>query len=465
MADLSKLTDEELQALLQQTPAATPVAPQSAAPHAPQPGPPQPSATPSLEGVSDEELTRLQAQANPKPTYSGGILPFSVGPDGKGYFDSNAGIIGSLKRAFTLPGDVYSGKVDPNSEEGLSRSLEMAATVTPANPAIRAGDKLIPGVGKNMVPGKAPTAKALEEAADAGYDQLRNLGVDYSAKSVDQLARGLQANLERDGILAELAPKTHAILQKLQNPPDGAVASIMGLEAARRALRLAAKDFANPTEQLASSRLIDGLDGFIAKNDASSVVAGPAAAAARIAEEARGNYAAAQRSNRLAGIEDTAELRSAAANSGQNLDNSLRQRVVDVLVNPQKRAGFSEKELGQLEDVVRGTSTGNAARYVGNLFGGGGGMGAMVAGGIGGYMTGSPGFSLATAAVPATGYAAKQVANRITSGGLKAVDEATRARSPLAASVPSEVGSTAGQQAIIRAIILAEQARRRGEIQ
>ncbi len=87
----------------------------------------------------------------------------------------------------------------------------------------------------------------------------------------------------------------------------------------------------------------------------------------------------------------------------------------------------------------------------------------MFAGAAGGYMTGSPGLSLAAAAVPTTGFAAKKIANKITSGGLRAVDEATRARSPLAASGPAEVGGSSGQQAVIRAIILAEEARRRGE--
>jgi len=302
MADITKLTDEELKALLQQAPAAVPA----------QPGPPQPSAPagPNIQGLSDDDLARAAANAppSPKPTYSGGILPFSIGPDGKGQFDSNAGILGSLKRAFTLPGDVYAGRIDPKSEEGLARALEMGATLSPASPAMKA--RSLSGALKT-VPGKAPTAKALEEAADAGYDQLRNLGVDYSAKSVDELARGVQANLEKDGILAELAPKTHAIIQKLQNPPEGAVAPLAGLEAARRASRLAAKDFSNPTEQVAASRLIDDLDGFISRNDPRSVVAGPSAAASRIAEEARGNYAAAQRSDRLTGIGDTAELRSA----------------------------------------------------------------------------------------------------------------------------------------------------------
>lgn len=463
MADITKLTDAELQALLGQAPAT--------APSGAQPGPPQPSApaVPNIQGLSDEELARAAAQApsTPKPTYSGGVLPFSVGPDGKGYFDSNAGILGSLKRAVTLPGDVFSGKVDPNSDEGLSRALEMAATFSPANPAIRSGDKLIPGVTNNVQAGKpnVPTAKALGEAADAGYDQLRNLGVDYSSKSVVDLARGIQAGLERDGVLDMLAPKAFAILKGLQNAPADSVATITGLEAARRSLRLAAKDFTNPTEQLAAERIMGGLDDFIAKGDPGSVVAGPAAAASKIAGDARGNYAAAQRSNRLTGLQDTAELRASAANSGQNLDNSIRQRIVDVLVKPKESAGFIESELGQLEGIVRGSKTANAARYVGNLFGGGGGMGAMVTGAAGGYMTGSPGLSAAAIAVPATGYAAKQIANKITSSGLRAVDEATRARSPLAASVPGEVGSTAGQEAIIRAIILAEEARRRGEIQ
>jgi hypothetical protein len=42
--------------------------------------------------------------------YTGSVLPFSIGPDGKAQFDSNAGILGGIKRAFTYPADVAAGR-------------------------------------------------------------------------------------------------------------------------------------------------------------------------------------------------------------------------------------------------------------------------------------------------------------------------------------------------------------------
>ncbi len=51
------------------------------------------------------------------PEWSGSILPVSRDAQGNVQFDSNAGVLGALQRAVTLPGEVCSGEVDPMSEE------------------------------------------------------------------------------------------------------------------------------------------------------------------------------------------------------------------------------------------------------------------------------------------------------------------------------------------------------------
>lgn len=57
--------------------------------------------------------------------WSGSVLPFSRGEDGRVVFDSDVGLIGSIKRAL-LPKAVYPGKVDPMSEEGIAAANELA---------------------------------------------------------------------------------------------------------------------------------------------------------------------------------------------------------------------------------------------------------------------------------------------------------------------------------------------------
>jgi hypothetical protein len=39
----------------------------------------------------------------------------------------------------TLPGDVYKGKVDPESEEGFRRTFDLASIASPVSPAMGTG--------------------------------------------------------------------------------------------------------------------------------------------------------------------------------------------------------------------------------------------------------------------------------------------------------------------------------------
>lgn len=421
--------------------------------------------------LARRELERRRASPQPEqqPAYSGSILPLSRDAEGNVSFDSDAGIVGAIKRAITLPGDLMTGKTALRDSEGnisdevIGRSFEMGAVASPVNPAVRSGDRAIPGVGMAMRPEKVkpPTAQALHAAADEGYDSARNMGVDYKSDAVANVARALQADLEKDGILAELAPKSFAVLNKLTSPPEGSVAPFAGVEAARRAFRHAARDFNNPTDQEAARRIIDGLDEFVVGADPKSVVAGPASDVGRTIGEARGNYAAAKRSDKLTGIEEAAELRAAAANSGQNLDNSVRARIVSLLQKPKEAAGFTAAEKKQLEKVARGTVGRNATRAVGNLLGGGGGLGSVAAGAAGGTaggFAGGPIGAVVGAMIPAVGFGAKRASNALTSRALRQSDEATRMRSPLYEQLQRDAPMTAidpaKQAAVVRALLL-----------
>src|SRR6185437_7641069 len=94
--------------------------------------------------------------------------------------------------------------------------------------------------------------------------------------------------------------------------------------------------------------------------------------------DARGNYAAALRSERLSTAVEKAELQAGGANSGQNIDNATRQQIKSILNSPKSRRGYSGEELRQMQRIVQGTFAGDAARYIGNLLGGGGGLGTVV---------------------------------------------------------------------------------------
>lgn len=407
----------------------------------------------------------IQPKAEPKTVYSGAILPFSQDDQGNTSFDSNAGLVGTIKRALTLPGDVVSGKVDPRSQEGVGRAFELGTLATPIGAAARAGE----GVTLNSAraPVATPTAEELRTAGRAGYTAARDMGVDLAPNSVNQMARSVMGELEQDGLLSELAPATHSLLRRLaEEQPAGSVAPFGGLVAARQALNRVARQVdpvtRGPTQDAAAaSRAVRTIDGFLEAPPTGSVLAGPADAASAALREANANYGAAVRSNRLDDKIEVAELRAAAANSGRNIGNTLRQRVVDILANPKLRAGYSTEEIAALEEAAMGTPTRNAARIIGNALGGGGGIGSTfmgLAGAAGGAAAGGTGGAVLGAAAPLVGMAARSAENSMTRNAVERAAELVRQRSPLyqsaEAAAPIVQSLPAGPQAAVRGGLL-----------
>lgn len=413
-----------------------------------------------------KEMARRELQRRRQTVQQGMILPISKDASGNVSFDSDAGLLGTLKRTFMLPGEVMKGEVDPMSPEGLERAMEFATTVTPASAAMKGGERIIPGVKKALQKQDTtpPTAEALKAAAQEGYETARGMNVDYSAKAVQDLANDVQMNLEGDGVFAELAPKTFSLLKRLGNPPEGAVASISNVEAARRAFGNAAKDFSNPTEQMAAKRVVERLDKLMLEPDEASVVAGPAAEAGAIQKAARGNYAAAKRSDTITGLRADAELDAAVANSGANVDNRTRQRIKALLQSPKKRAGYSDDERAGLEEVAKGTLGQNLARAGGNALGGGGGLLAFLASAVGGgagMAAGSPALTALGLGLPMAGRGLKMASDAGTAKSLRMIDELIRKRSPLfeemVKGTPLEAIPAEKRAALVRALLLSGQ--------
>lgn len=395
--------------------------------------------TETIRDLIAKKFPEVAAPKEVQPNqYTGQILPISVDAEGKGHFDSNAGLLGMVKRAFMLPGDAMAGKVDPTSEEGIGRAAEFASVFSPMTPAVRAGEGMLAAPNLKKARVEPPSASQLKAAGDAGYEAARNMDVTYSSQAVADMAQQVRANLESRGIIPEVAPKTFAILDKLQSPPEGSVATISGVEAARRAFGHVGQDFSNLTDRGAGKFARGAVDDFLTRPPANGVLAGgerAAEKAARTIANARGNIAASKRSGSLTGIGETAELRAAAANSGANTGNAIRSRVASLVTNPKQLSGFTDAERAQLEAIVRGTLPQNITRAAGNLLGGGGGLGSAVSSAVTGtgaaVVSGNPVMAAAGLAAPVAGAVSKQVSNNLTRKALEAADAATRKRSPL----------------------------------
>ena len=406
----------------------------------------------SSEGVT---LEQLQAKTPPAPQaplnrgpnaipererYSGAILPISENESGGVDFDSNAGILGPIKRAIMLPGQVMRGEVDATSNEGRKQSLEAALMMSPMGAASRVGRSALNAQSAYRQPLKAvPTRKELKSATDLKYGEARAMGAEYTPQSISKWADETANALNSKGILPPNYPKVHNLLNAVKTPPkDAKSITLESVDAFYKELGRLGGD---PAEGGVASMVQRQLDDFHSSLSPSDLVAGTATPqkAAAVLKEARGNAAAGFRSDRVTGIEKTSARRTAAANSGMNADNNIRQRLTSFIESAKGSRGLSEIEENAIDDIIFGRPSKNAARYIGNLLGGGGGLGtAMLTGGsaVGGAAAfGTMGAMLA-AAPPVVGAIARQVANGMSRKELKALDDLLRSRSPLANQTP-----------------------------
>lgn len=353
-------------------------------------------------------------------------------------------IVSGAVSGATLPGDVMRGAASPDD---TGRVLDLATVATPVNPAVRAGDRMVPGVTAAMRP-KKPLVPSTEELAKAGGSDIQaavQSGLEVAPSAVTGHSRKVQQELFDAGISPIDAPATFAKLKALEDAPPGAIFTAAGLQSLRKSLQATAQNY-NPaaaTDQLAASRAIKGFDQFIPSLAEADVLAGTPAATQRLFERGRGNYAASQRSNDITGrldrantgIIERAEARTQATNSGRNLDNTIRQRVASVLERPKSISGLSDNEIAALEKVVEGSTTRNISREIGNLLGGGGGIGAtatgLISGGSAAIASQNPLWLAAGIVPPVIGTAARVTANSLAKRSLNKADELMRMRSPM----------------------------------
>lgn len=268
---------------------------------------------------------------------------------------------------------------------------------------------------------KTPTIPELKAASEAAYNSPEVLGLEIKPGTIRTYSDQTHMFLNSEGFDDIVAPKTFALLQRVQNFPPNATVTGQNLNSLRKTLGKLAGSV-DPTEKAAASIAIDRLDDFLPKVGAKDILKGDPTAAAAQLEEARGNYSAAKQSEKIDKKIVRAQLRADASNSGMNVENSIRQRMADVVINDREARGLKAPEIEQAKGIAEGTKFQNSLRFVGNALGGGGGLGAVV--------TGIPSGGVA----PAVGFGLKVLSNRMTLKQADRLSEAIRMRAPLASS-------------------------------
>jgi hypothetical protein len=287
----------------------------------------------------------------------------------------------------------------------------------------------------------APSIQELKTAAKADYDSPEVKGLVVKPDTIKNYGSTARADLNNQGFDENVAPKTFGILSKLDEIPAGATVTGDNFNSLRKMLGKAAGSI-EPAEKAAASMAIERLDNFIPSIPAGEVIAGDVSAAASKLETARGNYSAAKQSEKIDEKLVAAETRAAAANSGMNVANTIRQRMADVAINPKQQRGLRPEEIETAKSIAEGTRGQNVMRAAGNALGGGGGMGSVAAGFAGSVAAGPLG-----ALAPVAGFALKALGNKLTIRQAEKLSEAIRSRAPLASSAAKYNQAAANLQA------------------
>jgi hypothetical protein len=277
-----------------------------------------------------------------------------------------------------------------------------------------------------------PTISELKAAGRAGYQAPEIAAVQIKPSAVHGLAAQIENDLVGQGFrpTAKSAGDTFAEIRALRPPSAVQSVGVADIDTARKALGNLAKEVdavgkATP-EAVAAGKAIGHIDQFLPNLRQADLLAGDAAQANAILQEARGNWGAAKRAELIETKADNAALQAASTYGGGNINNATRQALRPLLKNNAAGAsGFGPEALAQLNRVVTGGPIGNAARQLGRLAPVGPvGIGMHVAGAVG---TGGASLPLAGAA-----YAAKKLGETLTRREVSRLDEMLRSQSPLA---------------------------------
>lgn len=316
-----------------------------------------------------------------------------------------------------------------NSEGDITQRASDAAVGAGTGAALSG---VVAGIGR-AVAGKAPSAapsiEELKAAAKKGYQSEAIRGLEVDPRAVSNAATGIRAKLDAEGFDEIIGTKAHAILKRLENVPDGAKVTGLNLHSLQKTLGKAAGSI-DPQEKAAASMALRELNGVLENLPAAAVRKGSADDFAATMREANANYAAAMQAGNIDKKIVQAETRAAAANSGMNVANTIRQRMADVVLNPKQNRGLRPEEVEMAAGIARGTPAQNLLRKGGNILGGGGGLGALASGGVGVAATGG----VAGLALPAAGWIMRAVGNKMTLNQAEKLSTAIRSRAPLASA-------------------------------
>lgn len=340
-----------------------------------------------------------------------------------------------------IPGMVAApGNAVRNAVAGLtagigSEAAGQATAGTPFEPYARVGAGIAGGLtalrGAEEAGANALTPENVKAAGSAGYESPALKSILINPATVQKISSDTLGELDRMRLNDRLAPKTRAIVEDFATPVGGNMLhSVEDYQTTRTLLGNVAQNFNDPIEQKAASTAIKSIDNKFGAIPQSELVSGNIEAAKNELANARTNYALGSAAGKVQQKLDNAEVQAASAHSGGNIDNATRQKLRPFLTNPKQASGLSPDDLENIDQVVRGSTLGNALRATGKILGGGGGLGSLVSAAEGMHVAGPFG-----AAMPVAGFGIKTLGDAITRAQANKVVNQILSRAPAAANL------------------------------
>lgn len=352
-------------------------------------------------------------------TPTGGDLLGSAGAALKGVGKLAAGGVGFLASPFAAAQESLGGT--PGEDVlGIPKALSMPllGLATPIPSRIP-----MPRMAKAAEKAEVPSVQQLKEAYVAAKESPEVAAVKIKPEATARNADITKAELDIDWLDPVLAPKTHYVLDRLQNAPEGSHTSMANVDSARRLLnRLASKQ---DEEGAAATIAKKKLDEWVGGIDDSDVLAGNPRVAQGIMQEGRQNYSAAKLGEALDAKLAKGELQAEGTYSGLNHQNKIKQKVTEFLSSDESR-GLNTTQRAAAEAVVNGTAPEKVVRFVANLLGGGGGMGTLASGAAGSAVAGPAGML-----APLAGFGLNRVGAALTRNQATKLSELIRSETPL----------------------------------
>jgi hypothetical protein len=345
---------------------------------------------------------------------------------------------GILTGAAQGAGNTYTGEL-PDYVKNAAIGGALGGTLGAAGGAIF-------GRGPAVSAAKTPTVAEQEAAKTAAYKALETHPAQYMPQALAQRADDIEAYARARRFHEDRSPQSFGALGEMRAPPTVAPGTPVrpgDIDYIRKGITGDPIAGATPTE-LASAKIVKrGIDDFLRKPPPGAAVPGTehlAADASRVANTAHQLYAGLKRTEAMEELIRNAGRTAGATHSGLNLRNELQKSVRTGLKEKKgestfSRAGYNPAEIAEFERFSRGQGAlSNVLGYTDKYLGGGGGLGALVAGGIGGKALSSEDDGSAIAkgvGVSALGLGLRTLGNRRAAADINRMRDLIAQRNPL----------------------------------